>query len=232
MIEEVLTLYKEALIDTDHDKALSVIRDAVRKGISPEDAVFKVVVPCMEWMAKYLYDTLNSNIAQHFMTAQISADVCEEMISSFKHPPAAIGTVVVGTSPGDVHSFGKRILIGCLKAIMIDVVDLGLNVAPERFVDEAVAHNAQVIAISSMMLHTARGDNGCLKVRQILKERGLQDSIKIIVGGAPYRFDPELYIQVGADACAPDALAAGRIITGLIKEALINERRLPQEVER
>lgn len=55
---------------------------------------------------------------------------------------------------------------------MVEVVDLGVNVAPERFVDEAVAHEAQVIAISSMMVHTAKGENGCLKVRQLLRERG------------------------------------------------------------
>lgn len=60
----MLTFYKETLIDTDRDKALNVVRDAVRKGVSPEDVVFKVVVPSMEWMARFLYDKLNSNIAQ------------------------------------------------------------------------------------------------------------------------------------------------------------------------
>jgi methanogenic corrinoid protein MtbC1 len=102
--------------------------------------------------------------------------------------------------------------------MMVEVTDLGLNVAPERFVDEALAHDAQVIGISSMMVHTATGENGCRRVRQILKERGVEDRIRIAVGGAPYRFDPELYRNVGADAWADNGITAGRVITDLIRE--------------
>lgn len=70
-----------------------------------------------------------------------------------------------------------------------------------------------------MMVHTATGENGCLKVRQILKERGLEDKIKIIVGGAPYKFNKELYKTVKADAYAEDAISAGKLILELIKGA-------------
>ncbi|WP_255210715.1 cobalamin B12-binding domain-containing protein [Methylogaea oryzae] len=152
------------------------------------------------------------------MTGQIAAEVTERMIVRFKQPPASAGRVVIGSSHGDLHSLGKRIVSGCLKSLMVEVVDLGVNVAPERFVDEAVAHEAQVIAISSMMVHTAKGENGCLKVRQLLRERGLEGRIKIAVGGAPYRFDPELYKTVQADAWAEDGITAGRAILDLIKE--------------
>ena len=85
---------------------------------------------------------------------------------------------MIGTASGDMHSLGKRIVMGCLRARMVDVKDLGINVQPERFVDEAQAHNAEVIGISAMMVHTARGENGCLRVREILKERGLEDRIR------------------------------------------------------
>jgi methanogenic corrinoid protein MtbC1 len=99
---------------------------------------------------------------------------------------------------------------------MIDVVDLGVNVAPEKFVDEAVAHNAPVIAISSMMMHTARSELGCTKVREILKARNLEDKIKLVVGGAPYRWDPNLYKIVQADAWAEDGITAGKVIKDLM----------------
>lgn len=92
------------------------------------------------------------------------------------------------------------------------------NVLPHRFVDEAVAHNAQVIGISSMMVHSANGEKGCLKVRQILKERDLEDRIKIIVGGAPYRYDPHMYKVVQADAWSSNGIEAGEVITNLIGE--------------
>jgi methanogenic corrinoid protein MtbC1 len=70
-----------------------------------------------------------------------------------------------------------------------------------------------------MMAHTARGENGCLGVRRLLKEGGLEERIRIIVGGAPYRFDPELYRVVGADAWAEDGITAGKVVTDLIKGA-------------
>ncbi|WP_256360783.1 cobalamin B12-binding domain-containing protein [Methylomonas koyamae] len=139
------------------------------------------------------------------MTAQIAADVTEKMLEKFSKPPEMIGRVVIGAAYGDLHSLGKRIVSGCLKSLMVDVVDLGSNVSAERFVDAAVAEQAQVIAISAMMVHTAIGENGSLKVRALLKERGLEDRIKLAVGGAPYRFDTELYLKVAPTPGPPTA---------------------------
>ena len=218
MLDEIIKAYNEAIFDTDREQALKVIHDAVAQGISPEDVIFKIVIPAIEQMIKSISEDFDANLAQHFMTSQIAAEVTEEMLALFKTPPEIVGRVVIGTAEGDLHSLGKRIVIGCLKSQMIETIDLGGNVPPERFVDEAVKHNAQVIGISAMMAHTARGENGCLRVRQILRERGLEGRIRIIVGGAPYRFDPELYKVVGADAWAEDGISAGRIIVDLIRE--------------
>jgi methylmalonyl-CoA mutase cobalamin-binding domain/chain len=218
MFDKIIQAYNEAIFDTDRDRALNVVHDAIAQGVTPEDIVFKVVFPAIEAMIKSISENFDANLAQHFMTSQIGADVVEKMIPLFNKSPEATGSVVIGTSLGDFHGLGKRIVIGCLSALMIDVTDLGLNVVPERFVDEAVAHSAHVIGISSMMVHTARGENGCLKVRQILKERGLEDRIKIAVGGAPYRYDKNLYRVVKADGWAENGISAGKVILDLIKE--------------
>ena len=218
MIDQVITAFNNAIFDTDRVTALKVVHDALEKGISPTDIVFKVVVPSIEFMSTSISQDFGANLAQHFMTAQIAAQVTEEMVSMFTTPPEIIGKVVIGTSHGDFHGLGKKIVIGCLKANMIEAVDLGLNVSPEKFVDEAIAHKAQVIGISSMMMHTARGENGCIKVREILKQRGLKNKIKIIVGGAPYKYNHELYKIVHADAWAENGIEAGKIVTKLISE--------------
>jgi len=152
------------------------------------------------------------------MGAQIAAEVVEEMVPRFREAPECSGRVVIGTARGDFHGLGKQIVVGCLKALMVEVTDLGLNVAPERFVDEAVARGAQVIGVSAMMVHTAQGEQGCRGVRAVLRARGLEACIKIAVGGAPYRFCPGLYRTVGADAWAENGILAGRVITKLIRE--------------
>ncbi len=216
MLTEIITAYNEAVFDTDRDRALEIIHQAVENGISPEDIVFQVVIPAMELMIKSISEDFDANLAQHFMASQIAAQVTDEMVAKFQKSPEIIGTVVIGTSHGDMHTLGKRIVSGCLRSLMIEVVDLGVNVAPEKFVDEALAHNSPIIAISSMMMHTARSELGCTKVREILKERNLEDKIKIVVGGAPYRWDPNLYKTVQADAWAEDGITAGKVIKDLM----------------
>ena len=218
MLDKIIKEYNEAIYDTDRDKALSVVHQAVEQGVSPEDVVFKVVLPALDLMVKAISENMDANLAQHFMTAQIADTVTAEMIAKFKKVPAVVGTVVIGTAQGDMHSLGKRIVIGCLKARMIDVTDLGVNVTPEHFVDEAVGRKAQVIGISAMMVHTARGENGSLAVRRLLQERGLEDKIRIIVGGAPFRFDEGLYRTVQADAWASDGVTASKVVADLVKE--------------
>lgn len=218
MLDKILAAYQEALFDTDRDRAWVVVHDALDNGISPEEILFKLVLPTVLQFEVSVSQGSEINLAQQFMSSQIALEITDEMIPKFKKKPVAAGHVVIGTAEGDLHSLGKRIVAGCLTSLMIDVIDLGVNVPPERFVEEAIAHHAQVIGISAMMMHTARGENGCLKVRQLLKERGLEDRIRIVVGGAPYNFDPQLYKTVQADAWAQNGIAAGNVVTRLIRE--------------
>lgn len=213
-IEKIRNDYNSAIFDTNKVQALKVIHDALDQGISPEDIVFKIVIASIDSMVQAV---VSLSLAQHFMTSLIAEEVVGELIPRFEKKPGITGCVVIGTSQGDFHGLGKTIVIGCLKANMINVIDLGLSVSPEIFVKEAIAHNAQVIAISSMMLHTARGENGCLKVREILRSKNLEDKIKIVVGGAPYRFDHNLYKVIKADEWAENGLAATKVIKDLIK---------------
>lgn len=218
MLESVVTSYNEAIIEADQDRALQVIHDAVAAGVTPTQVIFDVVIPAIDRMISWIGVNPDANLAQNFLMARVGSAVTDEMLKKIDMPPAKAGRVIIGTAVGDMHSLGKTIVGGCLKAQMFEVIDLGSSVAPERFVDEAVAHGAQVIGVSSMMVHTALGENGCVGVRRVLKARGLEDRIKIVVGGTPYRFDPDLCEMVQADAWAADGMSAGRVIADLIKD--------------
>lgn len=217
MLDLIRRDYDEAIFDTDRDQALGAVQTALGLGVEAEDIVFRIVVPSIE---RYLDEAAahQVSLAQHYLAAQIAGEVVEAMLPRFRHAPDCQGRVVIGTAQGDFHGLGKRIVTGCLKAHMFAVTDLGLNVSPTAFVDAAVVAGAQVIGISSMMVHTARGEDGCLGVRRILRERGLESCIRVIVGGAPYRFDDKLYLQVGADAWAENGLAAAGVVTELVQE--------------
>ncbi|MBF0423014.1 MAG: cobalamin-dependent protein [Magnetococcales bacterium] len=218
MLRSIIKAYNEAVYETDKEAAFKIVEEAMKQGITAEEVVFDVVIPAIEEMMSMIIHDPDANLAQHFMTAQIATEVTEKMLTRFKQSPKIVGTVVMGTASGDLHSLGKRIVMGCLKAMMVSVVDLGVNVKPDTFVNEAVRFNAQVIGISAMMVHTATGEHGCRRVREILKERGLEPRIKLVVGGAPYRFDESMYRTVGADGWAPDGVTAAKVIIDLIGE--------------
>lgn len=218
MLEDVYEAYKTAVLETDKDAAIRIALQAVEAGIRPEDIVFQIVIPVIAEIMSSIQTDPDANLAQHFLTAQIASEVTERMLERFSRPPEIIGKVVIGTAAGDLHSLGKRIVMGCLKAMMVETIDLGVNVTAERFVDEAVKHNADVIAVSAMMVHTAVGENGASRVRALLAEKGLEKRMRLVVGGAPYRFDTGLYKTVGADAWAPDGVSAARVIVDLIHE--------------
>lgn len=218
MLKTIIKAYNEAVYETDKEAAFEVVDDALEQGVTAEQVVFDVVVPAVEEMMSMITKDPDANLAQHFMTAQIAAEVTEAMLEKFERPPEIIGRVVIGTAFGDLHSLGKRIVMGCLRAMMVEVTDLGVNVSAETFVDEAEKQEAQVIGVSAMMVHTATGDEGAKKVRALLRERGLEERIKVVVGGAPYRFDETMYETVGADGWASDGVNAAKIIVDMIEE--------------
>ena len=216
MFDTIINAYNEAVFDTDKERAFKIVNDALSQGISAENIVFHVIIPAIEAMLAEIGKDQDSNLAQHFMTAKIASEITEKMLEKFQQPPEFIGRVIIGTSAGDLHSLGKRIVSGCLKAMMVDVIDIGVNVKPERFVEAAIEKDAQIIAISSMMMHTAISEQGSLGVRALLHASKLEHRFKIVVGGAPFRFDSELYLSTGADAWAEDAITASKVIVELI----------------
>jgi trimethylamine corrinoid protein len=217
--QDILDAYLKALFDTDKPMALRIVQGALESGMTPEKVVFDVIIPGMERMIGGMISSDNLvTLSQHFLASQIAEEVVDRLIPLFATAPEVRGHVVIGTSHGDFHGLGKKIVSGCLRARMFEVTDLGINVAPECFVDEAAAAGAEVIAISSMMVHTATGERGAKRVRQILQERGVEDRFRIIVGGAPYRFHHNLFREVGADAWADSAAEAPAVVARLVLE--------------
>jgi methanogenic corrinoid protein MtbC1 len=213
-----LDAYINALFDTDKEAALQIIQSALDADAPPESVVFDVVVPGLEQMIGGMINDNHVTLSQHFLAAQIADEVVDRLLPMFTGTPEVSGRVVIGSSFGDFHGLGKKIVIGCLRARMFQVKDLGINVAPEKFVEEAISYDADVIAISAMMMHTANSEQGAKKVRQLLQAGDLEDRFKIIVGGAPYRFHEKMYLDVGADAWANSAAEAPDVISRLVKE--------------
>ena len=115
----------------------------------------------------------------------------------------ARGVAVVGTVQGDLHDIGKNLVKLMLEGKGIEVVDLGVDVSAERFVDAAIEHNAQVICCSALLTTTM---NQMQSVVEAANARNIRGKVKIMVGGAPVT--QSFCDAIGADCYTPDAASA------------------------
>lgn len=118
----------------------------------------------------------------------------------------AHGKAVLGTVKGDLHDIGKNLVKIMLEGKGIEVIDLGVDVSPEKFIETAVAQNAQIIACSALLTTTM----GMMKnVVDLAVEKGLRSKFKIMIGGAPIT---DNYCKtIGADYYTPDAASASDV---------------------
>ena len=114
-----------------------------------------------------------------------------------------IGTVVIGTVRGDLHDIGKNLVAMMLEGAGFKVVDLGVDVPAEKFIEAAKENNADIVGMSALLTTTMTYMPEVIKA---LESEGIRNKVKVIVGGAPVT--QEWADQIGADGYAPDAASA------------------------
>ncbi|UCC60641.1 MAG: cobalamin-dependent protein [Dehalococcoidia bacterium] len=119
----------------------------------------------------------------------------------------SIGTIVVGTVAGDLHDLGKNIFISYAKSAGFNVIDLGIDVSTDRFIEAVRVHKPQTLGMSCLLTST---DMEIGKVIEELKRQQLRDQVKVIIGGAA--LTQQFADGVGADAFAPDAVTGTDIV--------------------
>ena len=123
------------------------------------------------------------------------------------------GKVVLGSVEGDLHDIGKNLVGIMLEGAGFEVVDLGTDVPAERFIDAAIAENASIIGLSSLLTTTMARMKG---VVDLVEEKSLSDQLKVIVGGAP--LSEEFARSIGAQGYAYDAANAVEKVLALVGE--------------
>ena len=128
-----------------------------------------------------------------------------EMIRPFfqKSEVDALAKVVIGTVEGDIHEIGKNLVAMMVEANGFDVVDLGVDVSPEKFVESVETNGAKICMMSALLTTTMPAMK---KTIEALKQAGLGGKVKIMVGGAPVT--KQFSVEIGADGYSPDASGA------------------------
>lgn len=123
------------------------------------------------------------------------------------------GKVVIGSVRGDLHDIGKNLVAIMLRGAGFEIVDLGNDVSPEKFVESAKRENASVIGMSALLTTTMPEMRNVI---ELVREQGLADRIKTIVGGAPVSVD--FAHDIGADAYGYDSVHAVEQVKRLVRE--------------
>ncbi len=115
----------------------------------------------------------------------------------------AVGKVIIGTAKGDLHDIGKNLVAMMLRGGGFEVIDLGIDVPPEKFLKASQEHQPDIVGISALLTTTMIGMRDVIT---ILKKASLRSKIKVMVGGAPVT--QEFADEIGADVYAPNAASA------------------------
>jgi 5-methyltetrahydrofolate--homocysteine methyltransferase len=122
-----------------------------------------------------------------------------------------VGKIVLGTVKGDLHDIGKNLVGMMLEGAGFEVIDLGIDVSPEKFVDSIKDNQAEAVAMSALLTTTMPGMKDTIEA---FKAAGLRNHIKIMIGGAPVT--QNYADEIGADGYAPDAATAAELAKELI----------------
>jgi corrinoid protein of di/trimethylamine methyltransferase len=203
----------DAVIAGVPDKARELANEVLRAGIDPLAAIQQGFKPGMdvvgEGFAKgelFIPDLMMSSKAM-----QEGIAILEPELLKRKQELKTLGKVVIGTVQGDIHEIGKTLVATMLTANGFEVHDLGVDVPPQGFVDAVRELDADVVGLSALLTTTMLNQEAVIMT---LKEAGLRDQVKVIIGGVPT--SPNWAEEIEADAYAENATEAVEVVRGLV----------------
>jgi corrinoid protein of di/trimethylamine methyltransferase len=198
--EELLKTLSDAVVNMDEDTASEAAQKVVDEGLNAYDAVMNGLAAGMEIVGD-LYDKHEYFVPELLLCADAlyaGLDILKPLIKPEDMGGSAKGQVVIGTVQGDVHDIGKNIIKMMFEVAGFTVHDLGRDVPLEKFVEEQMKTDSEIVALSAMMTTTMMGMK---KVVEMIKEKN--PNVAIMLGGAPVTKDvTELF---GADGYADSA---------------------------
>jgi corrinoid protein of di/trimethylamine methyltransferase len=198
-----LSALYEAILDGDADTAVKLTQDALAQGEDPQQLLASAMIPAMDEVGRRFEDG-EYFVPELLIAARAmknSLELIRPLLAERGVEPA--GRVVIGTVKGDLHDIGKGIVASMLEGGGFDVIDLGVDVSAEKFVEEAKRTGANLIAVSALLTTTMTGMKA---VVDAARDAGLHETCKVIVGGAPVtqRFAD----TIGADGYSESASGA------------------------
>jgi corrinoid protein of di/trimethylamine methyltransferase len=198
-----LEVIAEAVIAGEVERVGEISQELIDDGLKPSKIIKEGLVAGMDIVGArfknnemFVPEVLISAKAMH-----AGMDVVKPLLAEGESSSA--GTVVIGTVEGDLHDIGKNLVAMMLKGAGFDVIDLGIDLPAEDFVEAIKEHEPDVLGMSALLTTTMPAMQ---EIIEALEEAGIRDQLKIMIGGAPVTED--FADEIGADAYAPDESSA------------------------
>jgi len=205
MGDEIFAAMRQSVIDGDATASAALAEKALADGVPPLDAIEIGFVPGLSYVGEqfglgelFLPDMMLAARAMQKAIAILEPEMARQSATR-----KVVGRVVIGTVKGDIHEIGKNLVGMMLSTSGFEVHDLGVDVAPDRFVEAAREHDADIIGVSALLTTTMAGQR---TVVQALEAAGMRPKVKVIVGGAPA--SESWAAEIGADGYSEDAIGA------------------------
>jgi len=193
----------EALQRGDAEKVEKLVKQALEENLLPKDILENGLIKGMDIIGAkfkknevYVPEVLIAARAMHAGMSILRPKLIETGVKN-------IGTVAIGTVKGDLHDIGKNLVKMMLEGAGFEVIDLGVDVTTDKFVEAVKEHKPNIIGMSALLTTTMVN---MAEVIKALEAAGLRDKVKIMIGGAP--ITQNYADQIGADGYSPDAASA------------------------
>lgn len=208
---EVLDEIYENILDGNNQPIPELIGEALSQGVDPMTLLFEAMIPALEEVGR-LFEMGEYFVPEMLISAramQAGMDILRPLLAETGAKP--IGTFVMGTVRGDIHDIGKNLCNVMLEGAGFHVIDLGVNVPPEDFVQAIRDHQPDAVGMSAFLTTTMPMIGVTIEA---IAAANLRDRVKILVGGAPV--NQEYCDVVGADGYAPEATSTVRLTKKLL----------------
>jgi 5-methyltetrahydrofolate--homocysteine methyltransferase len=203
---------KDSVITGKLKEIKGLIQEALAQNLKPMEIINQGLLPGMDEVGKRFK-------AQEYYIPEVllSAEVMKSAMSVLKPlmvsgEVSSTGEVAIGTVKGDLHDIGKNLVITLLEGAGYRVIDLGIDVPKEKFLQVVQEAKPSVLGMSAMLTTTMMAMKD---VVDLLRERGMRQNIKVIVGGAP--LSSSFARQIGADGYAEDAVVGVELVKSLTR---------------
>lgn len=194
---------KDSIVTGKLEDAKAIVNEAIAAGVDPQSIIYDYLIKGMEEIGQRFEE--GKAFVPNLLLAARAMKGCLDILKPLLKDAAgaSMGTLIIGTVKGDLHDIGKNLVASMLEGCGFEVINLGVDISDQQFVEAVKKYNPQIVCLSALLTTTM---SYMKVVIDTLAAEGLRDQVKVLIGGAPINED--FAMKIGADGYSSNANGA------------------------